>query len=96
MLNTAQYATSRSASLRSRIPGYDKLLLLNEYEVSEMTGIPRGTLSRWRCSGRGPVSVKLEGSVRYHLSDILSYVEERKQSSVRASMESRYVAQKAR
>lgn len=96
MLNTAQYASSRGASLRARVPGYDKHLLLNEYEVSEMTGIPRGTLSRWRCSGKGPTAVKLEGSVRYYLSDVLTYVEERRQPSVRASMEASHVAQKAR
>jgi hypothetical protein len=96
MLNSAQYATSRSANLRARIPDFDKLMLLNETEVSQITGTPTGTLRRWRCAGRGPDFVKLEGSVRYHLSDVLLYVEKGRQSSVRASMEDRHAAQKTR
>jgi hypothetical protein len=34
MLNTAQYIASRSASLRSKIPGCEKHILLNEFDVS--------------------------------------------------------------
>jgi predicted DNA-binding transcriptional regulator AlpA len=81
-------------ALQSQVDG--RRLLINEREVSELTSTPRGTLSRWRCSGRGPSWVKLEGSVRYYLSDVLAYVEEGKRSSVRAAMEERRVAQKAR
>lgn len=72
-------------SLKSRVPNFDQHMLLTEVEVSELTSIPRGTLSRWRCAGRGPNFVKLEGSVRYYLSDIVAYVDERKRLPVRAS-----------
>ena len=76
--------------------GNVRRLLLNEREVSELINTPKGTLSRWRCSGRGPSWVKLEGSVRYYLSDVLAYVEEGKRLSVRASLEELHVAQKTR
>ena len=85
-----------SDTLRSRLPDFDKHMLLSELEVCELTGTPRGTLSRWRCSGKGPTPVKMEGSVRYYLSDVLKYVAERRQSSVRASMEDLHVAQTKR
>ena len=96
MLKNAQLPPLRGTRIRARIPGIEKHILLNELEVAEITGTPRGTLSRWRCAGKGPTWVKLEGSVRYHLSDVLSYVEECKQSSVRASMEEMHATQKAR
>jgi hypothetical protein len=87
---------SAADSLRAKVPDIDKHMLLSELEVSELTGIPRGTLSRWRCAGKGPTYVKWEGTVRYYLSDILSYADERKRLSVRASMEGTHVAQTAR
>jgi hypothetical protein len=96
MLASTQFATSRSAILRARIPAFDQHMLLNERDVSVMTSTPCGTLRRWRCAGRGPTWVKLEGSVRYHLSDVLAYVESGKRSSVRACMEERYVSRKTR
>jgi predicted DNA-binding transcriptional regulator AlpA len=85
---------SPATNLKSRFPGIEKHLLINENEVAEITGISRGTLSRWRCAGKGPTWVKLEGLVRYYLSDILSYIEARKVLSVEESHRQNLAAQK--
>ena len=74
---------TRREKLKARIPDFDKHMLLSELDVAAMTGIPRGTLSHWRCSGVGPAFVKLEGAVRYSLGDIIAYVEERRQLPVK-------------
>ena len=68
----------------ARIPDFDKHMLISEREVSELTSTPRGTLSRWRCAGKGPTWFKLERSVRYRLEDVLSFIEKSKRSPVRA------------
>jgi hypothetical protein len=45
-------------------------------------------LRRWRTEGRGPAWFKLEGSVRYALSDIQQYIESNRHlPSVRTLME---------
>ena len=62
--------------------------LLTEREVREITGIPMGTLRRWRCVGEGPPFIKLgsgpKARVRYDAIDILSYVEAGKRYPIRA------------
>lgn len=88
-------ATNRAPSL-SRIPDFEKHLLIDDHELSYLTGIPLGTLSQWRYSGKGPTPVKMEGCVRYYLSEVLKYIEECRQPSVRASMEGMHVAQAKR
>lgn len=54
----------------------DKRLLTTE-DLAERWGMSAGTLENWRQDGRGPKFVKLgrggSGSVRYRMSDILSY-----------------------
>lgn len=62
--------------------------LLNSRAVGEMLSIPEGTLRYWRKIGVGPKWVKLEGSVRYDLADVLEYIERsRRIPSVRAFAE---------
>jgi DNA-binding transcriptional MerR regulator len=67
--------------------------LLKPREVSAMLSVPDGTLRYWRAAGLGPAWVKLEGSIRYDLADVLRYIESgRRTPSVRAYMEEQDVA----
>jgi len=62
--------------------------LLKPIEVAEMLSIPATTLRYWRCIGAGPNWLKLEGTIRYDLADVLLYIEESRRSpSVRAHVE---------
>ena len=62
--------------------------LLTTEAVSEMLSVPVGTLRYWRTTGLGPAWIKLEGSIRYALEDILEYIRRnRRTPSVRAYME---------
>jgi DNA-binding transcriptional MerR regulator len=62
--------------------------LLKPNEVAEMLSVPEATLRYWRSTGVGPRWIKLEGSVRYDLADVLLYIEESRRSpSVRAYAE---------
>jgi hypothetical protein len=62
--------------------------LLTSKEVSCRLSIPEGTLRYWRKIGAGPRWVKLEGSIRYDLDDVLAFIERgRRTPSVRAPME---------
>lgn len=62
--------------------------LLTSKAVSEMLSVPDGTLRYWRKVGIGPKWLKLEGSIRYDLADIVAYIERgRRTPSVRANME---------
>ena len=67
--------------------------LLRPKEVAQMLAVPDGTLRYWRTVGIGPSWVKLEGSIRYDLGDVLRYIEQRRRiPSVRAHMEENDVA----
>ncbi len=67
--------------------------LLTSQATSEILAIPEGTLRYWRKIGVGPRWVKLEGSIRYDLADVLEYIERaRRTPSVRAIMEDHDVA----
>ena len=66
------------------------LRLLTPKAVFEMTSIPVGTLSRWRCIGIGPPYIKLgtgpKARIRYDLVDVLRFIEEgRRYPTVRAN-----------
>lgn len=53
-----------------------------------MLSVPPGTLRYWRKVGIGPKWLKLEGSIRYDLADVLAYIDRgRRTPSVRANME---------
>jgi hypothetical protein len=73
---------------RGGIGAMKTVQLLTSKRVAEMLSIPEGTLRYWRNVGIGPVWHKLEGSIRYHVDDVLRYVEKnRRIPSVRAFME---------
>jgi len=49
--------------------------LLTARQAAEWLGLTEPTLRRWRCEGRGPRFVKLNGAaVRYTLSELEAYV----------------------
>jgi hypothetical protein len=43
--------------------------------LSEMLGIPPGTLANWRYQGTGPRFYRVGRHVRYKLSDVLDWLE---------------------
>jgi DNA-binding transcriptional MerR regulator len=49
--------------------------LMTTEDVSTELGIPVGTLRYYRSCGRGPVSFRLAGRVRYRRSDVLTWLE---------------------
>ena len=63
-------------------------VLLTTKKAAEILSTPEGTLRYWRKTGVGPRWVKLEGSIRYDLADVLTYINQRRRTpSVRANME---------
>jgi len=48
--------------------------LLTPDEVSLMLIVKPDTVKKWRQRGRGPTYIKVEGSVRYRLSDVQEYM----------------------
>ncbi|WP_353885176.1 helix-turn-helix domain-containing protein [uncultured Bifidobacterium sp.] len=49
--------------------------LLDPRELSNITGIPLGTLAYWRHAGKGPLFLRLGGRViRYRKSDVDSWI----------------------
>ena len=51
---------------------------LNEKQVSELTAIPLQTLRNQRFQRRGLPYIKVSRSVRYSLTDIVSFMDSRK------------------
>ncbi len=57
-------------------------------QLSEHWQISTHTLERWRSEGIGPIFLKMQGQVRYRLSDILAF----EQEALRKSTSEPYVA----
>lgn len=77
-----------ATSEQSSSPVLKRAKLLTTEAVAEMLSVPVGTLRYWRSAGLGPAWIKLEGSIRYALEDILDYIRcNRRTPSVRAYME---------
>lgn len=51
----------------------DDSTYLVEAELAERWQIAGSTLRKWRSLGVGPVYLKLRGSIRYRLADIVRY-----------------------
>jgi predicted site-specific integrase-resolvase len=49
--------------------------LLTTSEAAELLRLKTNSLEVWRCQGRGPRFIKLEGAVRYRLEDLKDYLE---------------------
>lgn len=56
---------------------------LSTAEVSELTGIPAGTLRQYRHKSEGPRSWKLAGRVRYDRADVLAWMEAQRAATLR-------------
>ena len=65
--------------------------LISAKQLSELSGVPEGTLRYWRNVGLGPVWHKLEGTIRYAMEDVEAYLQSsRRVPSVRAFMEEQH------
>jgi len=49
---------------------------LNPSQLAERWHKTTGTLRNWRCQGRGPAYLKIEGGILYPMSEILQTEEE--------------------
>ncbi|MDR1633995.1 MAG: helix-turn-helix domain-containing protein [Bifidobacteriaceae bacterium] len=50
-------------------------VLLSTSEAAEFLRVPRQTLARWRCDGKGPSYSKIGKHVRYRQADLDAWVE---------------------
>ena len=67
--------------------------LLTSNQVADMLNLPGSTLRYWRKVGVGPRWIKLEGSVRYDVADVVAYIDRgRRTPSVRAFAEDKNVS----
>ncbi len=60
-----------------------KVKYLNDVEAAKIADLSPQTLRNWRQQGRGPAYVKLGRSVRYSLSDLISWFEGRRVNTLR-------------
>jgi predicted DNA-binding transcriptional regulator AlpA len=51
---------------------------ITEHQVAELLAVSVTTVRKWRLQRRGPVYVKVEGSVRYCADDIAEYIKNRR------------------
>lgn len=58
--------------------------MLPPQEVSDLLGVEQRTLYSWRQAGTGPPSVRLGKYVRYPVSGLQKWIEERELESRRA------------
>ena len=64
------------------------LELWTQTQIAERWQVSEGTLERWRSEGIGPIFLKLQGQVRYRLSDVVAFEE----ASLRTSTSEPYRA----
>lgn len=60
--------------------------LMTTKDVESEFGIPVGTLRYFRSSGVGPASFRLAGRVRYRRSEVLAWIAEQEQATLRGGM----------
>ena len=51
--------------------------LLNEHDVSRITGLSVASVRRWRLFKQGPKYLKIGAAVRYRIEDIRSWLDSR-------------------
>ncbi|MBI4768148.1 MAG: helix-turn-helix domain-containing protein [Deltaproteobacteria bacterium] len=56
----------------------EEIKYLNDVETAKIAGLSPQTLRNWRQLGRGPNYIKLGRSVRYSLTDLISWLESHK------------------
>lgn len=47
--------------------------LWTQEQLAQHWMVSEGALERWRCEGIGPIFLKIQGHVRYRLSDIMDF-----------------------
>ncbi len=57
------------------IAGETKCLVLGEMDAACQLGLSVNTLRKWRCTGHGPVYLKLGKAVKYRLTDLQAFIE---------------------
>ena len=55
----------------------DRLLLLRERELAVRWRMSPRTLQRWRAERYGPAFIRIGGSIRYRMSEVLAFEERR-------------------
>jgi hypothetical protein len=60
-----------------QVERFQQNTFLDERDLARMGFAKLNTIRKWRRYGRGPRFLKIEGSVRYRLSDVLAYLESR-------------------
>ncbi|GAB4253167.1 MAG: hypothetical protein Kow00122_11030 [Thermoleophilia bacterium] len=65
--------------MNSTKPNYDPMV--DERAAAARLGVSYRTLQGWRWRGGGPAYVKVGWAVRYRLSDIEAFIEERRRRS---------------
>jgi len=73
MLSKNVFAQSEALKNKN-IEKFSSNSLLDEHQVSELTGISLFTLRRWRSEKREIPYIRLGNSVRYKYSDLLEYI----------------------
>ena len=51
--------------------------LMSVEQAADFLGLAVSTLNKWRCYGDGPAFIKMGRSVRYRITDLNEYVENR-------------------
>ena len=64
--------------------------LLGAKEVSDITGVPMGTLRYWRHSNIGPASFTLGRRVVYRRAEVLRWISERESATRRGGGDAAY------
>jgi DNA-binding transcriptional MerR regulator len=57
--------------------------LVNAHQVSEMTGVPLGTLRYWRHANLGPTSFTLGRRIVYRREEVLRWITEQEAATRR-------------
>jgi hypothetical protein len=56
-------------------------ILLSEEQTSDLVGISKAALRRWRIDGRGPYFHNIEGCIRYNYFDLIDYIDSHRHRS---------------
>lgn len=56
-------------------------VLMSVAELSELLGVPVGSLRMWRQRGEGPRSFKLVGRVMYDRAEVMAWIEKAKEET---------------
>lgn len=48
--------------------------LMDEKEAAAVLGVRRGTMRKWRWSGKGPKFLKISNAVRYSVDDLQAFI----------------------